>query len=187
MPDIEYDLSQDEIDEFEQEVISFCEKMYEYETENEDVFDSYAHLPYEGNWDYYNNDKRCAEMLKEFFGITVPNEMVEEFGKACLEKIEWRFGHIYSGQDALGAFPVGEIEIHISHSELPKWFLDLDQEERREILETFNKIFDFYFPTHAFNLSHDLVAYRSTDVMVEYHISAGSLREAYNEVVRENA
>ena len=177
------ELTDEQIESLEETIIAAAEGYYQFETEHDGALDAYTHLPYEGDWQYHNVDQIVVKMIKELFDITIPKDMVESFGEECLERIEWRFGHTFSCQpDQLGGFPIGEVECQIDSSNMPQWFIDLSEDDRKEVIKAMNYEFDYYFPDHG---QRDMLhCYRQTDVTVDYYITPASLREAYSAAVR---
>ena len=159
----------------------------EYETTHKDALDGYTHLAREGNWTYCDNDARVAQRARDL-GLSVPEEMEDALGNACLDRITWRFDSQYYGSepDDLGAFTIGEIETQIEPEDLPSWFTDKSPEEQRSIIEDVNRVCDHYVHgTIRVTQWAALLVYSTVDAAVFYSLSDKALREAHAEVMGE--
>ena len=159
----------------------------EYATTHKDALDGYTHLPREGDWTYCDNDARVAQRARDL-GLSVPEEMEDALGNACLDRITWRFDSQYYGSepDDLGAFTIGEIETQIEHEDLPSWFTDKSPEEQRAIIENVNRVCEHYVQgTSGCTKWASLLVYTATDTAVFYSLSDKALREAHAAVMGE--
>jgi hypothetical protein len=157
----------------------------EYETTHKDALDAYSHLPREGDWTYHDNDARVAQRARDL-GLSVPKDLEDALGDACLDRITWRFDSQYHGSEPgdLGQFTIGEIETQIDHEHLPSWFNDKSPEEKRAIIEDVNRVCDHYVQgTTGFTQWASLLVYSTVDAAVFYSLSDKALREAHAAVM----
>jgi len=157
----------------------------EYETTHKDALDGYTHLAQEGDWTYCDNDARVAQRARDL-GLSVPEEMEDVLGDACLERITWRFDSQYFGSkpEDLGGFTIGEIETQIEYEALPAWFTDKSPEEQRSIIEDVNRVCEHYVQgTSGCTQWAALLVYSTVDAAVFYSLSDKALREAHAEVM----
>lgn len=154
----------------------------EYKTTHEDALDGYTHLAREGDWTYCDNDARVAQRARDL-GLSVPEEMEDALGDACLDRITWRFDSQYYGSEPndLGMFTIGEIETQIEHEALPSWFTDKSPEEQRSIIEDVNRACDHYVQGRT--QWSALLVYTTSDTAVFYSLSDKALREAHAAVM----
>ena len=158
----------------------------EYETTHKDALDHYTHLAHEGDWTYCDNDSRVAQRARDL-GLSVPEDLEDALGNACLERITWRFDSQYYGSepDDLGSFTIGEIETQIDHEDLPAWFNDKSPEEKRSIIEDVNRVCGapYVQGTSGCTKWASLLVYSMVDAAVYYSLSDKALREAHAEAM----
>ena len=156
----------------------------EYETTHDDALDVYTHFAHEGDWTYHDNDARVAQRARDL-GLSVPEDMEDALGNACLDRITWRFDNQLHGNtpEDLGAFIIGEIETQIEHEALPAWFTDKSPEEQRSIIDDVHRAScDHYVQGTS---GDSLLVYTTTDTAVFYSLSDKALREAHAEVMED--
>jgi len=178
-------LYEDRIEALASKINEIADARVEYETTHEDALDGYTHLAHEGDWTYHDNDSRVAQRARDL-GLSVPEEMEDVLGDACLERITWRFDSQYYGSEPedLGAFPICEIEMQIDHDDLPAWFNDKSPEEKRAIIEDVNRVCDHYVQgTTGFTQWASLLVYTPSETAVFYSLSDKALREAHAAVM----
>jgi hypothetical protein len=153
----------------------------EYETTHKDALDGYTYVAQEGGWQYHNNDARVAQRARDL-GLSVPEDLEDALGNACLERITWRFDSQYHGGEPgdLGAFNIGEIETQIDYEHLPAWFTEKTPEEQRSIIEDVNRVCEHYVQRTSIAA---LLAYTPSDTAVFYSLSNKALREAHAAVI----
>lgn len=172
---------EEKIEALASKINEIADARVEYETTHEDALDAYSHLPREGEWTYRETDKLLAKRARDL-GLSVPEEMEDALGDACLERITWRFDSQYHGGEAedLGAFPICEIETQIDFADLPEWFSKalLDG---YEVLEDLNRACEHYVQKR----SDAVYVYSTVDAAVFYSLSDKALREAHAAVMGE--
>lgn len=162
-------------------ISEMADEYVEYQTEHADALDGYSHLPGEGDWDYHNNDDRVAERARAL-GLEVPEGEEDTLGAACIERLSWRFEHMFCNDaDVLGSFPIQEIEHHIDLGRLDAWcslVADASLTKRKAIFYDVGERcgFDHF----SFSPAHDDIFIRSTtDVAAVYALSDQALRAAH--------
>lgn len=178
---------EDRIEQLVEIVTAAADANVEYETTHKDALDAYTHMPWEGDWDYHNNDERVAERARGL-GLAVPVTDEDRFGMACLERISWRFDSQYHGDgpDDLGAFPISEIETHIDFADLPQWFTEKSRDEQRSIIGDVNRAGGDHY-VQGTSDGVNLFVYSTVDAAVFYSLSDKAIREAHGEVFAAEA
>lgn len=164
-------------------ISDMVDKYVEYQTEHADALDGYSHLPCEGDWFYHNNDERVAERARAL-GLHVPEGEEDTLGAACIERLSWRFEHMFCNDaDILGRFPIQEIEHHIELGRLDEWctlVADANDAHRKAIFYDVAERCDI--DHFSFNPAHDDIFIRSsTDVAAVYALTDQALRDAHAE------
>ena len=179
-------MKQERYNEIAEKLIQAIDSQVEYNERHQDAGDEYAHLPFEGGWDYNGTDKKIREYFKNERNTYIGDEIAEAIAEKVrdYDLIEMRPGSVFGmyGTESdcieVEAYPIQEMEMQFYADD--SWvhgLLDCTEEE-------FKEFWDLAKQDNEFCISGDC-CYACTDAVWFAVVTLESIQEMYEEVLEQ--